>query len=133
MQLLDRSKALVVAAAWSAIGLLAGLGVEVSSAMGQSSSGVPTEKDIKSQPGQTFMVGRDGKVYRIGDACIRKSDQKPGVVKRDACARWYCSLPDAQDIIELRPNIAAEMNCVWRLYGTHCRCGPRDAADKKSP
>ena len=86
----------------------------------------PSAQPVPSQPGQIFTIDRDGKIHRIGDACIRKSDKKPGVVKRDACARWYCSLPDAQDIIELRPNMAAEMGCAWRLYGTHCRCGPPD-------
>src|SRR5262249_52810512 len=54
---------------------------------------------------------------KLGDACTRKSDQKGGVVKRDACGRWYCGLAEVKDIIELRPNIASELGCAWQLEG----------------
>jgi hypothetical protein len=59
---------------------------------------------------------------KLGDACARKSDSAPGVVKRDACGRWYCGRTDVKDIIELRPNLAADLGCVWQLEGQRCRC-----------
>ena len=62
------------------------------------------------------------KVFKLGEPCARKTDTRPGVVKRDACGRWYCSRTDVKDIIEIRPNIAAEMGCTWRLEGDHCKC-----------
>ena len=60
---------------------------------------------------------------KVGDACVRKSDAERGVVKRDACGRWYCGRTDVKDIIELRPNLAAELGCEWHLEGQRCRCG----------
>jgi hypothetical protein len=47
---------------------------------------------------------------------------RPGVIKRDACKRWYCGRPEFQDIIQLRPNFASEMGCEWRLADQHCLC-----------
>jgi hypothetical protein len=59
---------------------------------------------------------------KLDDACMRKSDQKPGVVKRDACGRWYCGRIDVKDFAETRPNLAAELGCTWQLEGQRCRC-----------
>ena len=50
----------------------------------------------------------------LGDACTRKSDSKPGIVKRDACARWYCGDRDVKDIIERHPAIATAIRQATR-------------------
>jgi hypothetical protein len=63
-----------------------------------------------------------GKPYKIGDICTRRTDTRPGVIKRDACSRWYCGRSDQKDIIEIRPNWALETNCLWRLEGNACKC-----------
>jgi hypothetical protein len=47
---------------------------------------------------------------------------QPGVIKRDACQRWYCGRKEFQDIIQSRPNFAAEMGCEWRIVNQHCLC-----------
>ena len=85
----------------------------------------PVQSPPQSKPQVRYLnqvTGSDGKVYHLGDACIRKSDSKPGVTKRDACGRWYCSLPNVKDIIELRPNLAVEFGCIWQLVENTCRC-----------
>jgi hypothetical protein len=63
-----------------------------------------------------------GKPYKIGDVCTRRTDTRAGVIKRDACSRWYCGRSDQKDIIEIRPNWAMETNCLWRLEGNACKC-----------
>jgi hypothetical protein len=59
---------------------------------------------------------------KLGDACQRHTDLRTGVVKRDACGRWYCGRTDVKDVIENRPNVAEEIGCVWTLQGDRCRC-----------
>jgi len=66
-------------------------------------------------------------VVTVGDPCRTRVERREGVVKMDACGRWYCGRADVKDIIEVRPNIAEVLNCTWRLVGDRCRCR-RDAA-----
>jgi hypothetical protein len=61
-------------------------------------------------------------ILRVGDPCKSRTDPRPGVIKVDACGRWYCGRAEVKDIIELRPNIAAERGCEWQLDGNRCRC-----------
>ncbi len=61
-------------------------------------------------------------LMKQGDTCSRKTDTRPGVVRQDACGRWYCGRADIKDIIEVRPNIAAEFGCTWTLEAGHCKC-----------
>jgi hypothetical protein len=60
--------------------------------------------------------------YKQGDACVRKTDANPGVVKRDACGRWYCGRRDIRDVAEFAPNLARDIDCTWKLEGTRCMC-----------
>lgn len=62
------------------------------------------------------------RIVRRGDECVRKTDDHPGVVRRDACGRWYCGEPGQRDIIELRPDHAEKFRCTWRLEGDRCLC-----------
>lgn len=84
-----------------------------------SQSPVPVQPNIAAMQAQ----GHD---FKIGEACRRMSGGS-GIIKRDACQRWYCSRTDYQDITERRPNFAAELGCEWRLVGLHCLCQPPGA------
>lgn len=61
-------------------------------------------------------------VVTVGDPCRARADPRPGVIKVDACGRWYCGRPEVKDIVELRPNIAEERGCEWQVVGERCRC-----------
>ncbi len=61
-------------------------------------------------------------IVKVGDPCRARSDPRPGVIKVDACGRWYCGRPEVKDIVELRPNIAEERGCEWQVVGGRCRC-----------
>jgi hypothetical protein len=80
---------------------------------------------------QTRPQQRELRLIKAGDACARKTDRAQGVVKIDACGRWYCGRADVKDIIEVRPRFAQEFHCTWRLDGEHCRCR-RDPAPRKA-
>lgn len=69
---------------------------------------------------------RDGKVYVLGATCARKTDTRPGVIKRDACDRWYCGRADQKDVVEALPTFAHDFNCTWRLEGDACKCRRAD-------
>ena len=71
---------------------------------------------------QTPPRQRELKLIKAGDACDRKTDTAKGVVKVDACGRWYCGRADVKDIIEVRPKFAEEFGCAWRLEGNRCKC-----------
>lgn len=70
-----------------------------------------------------------GYAFKIGEPC-KQMTGKAGIIKRDACQRWYCSRPEYQDITERRPNFATEMGCEWQLVGLHCLCRKPGAAPK---
>jgi hypothetical protein len=74
---------------------------------------------------------RNPVIVNVGDPCWTRAERRKGVVKVDACGRWYCGRADVKDIIEVRPNIAEVLNCTWRLEGDRCRCR-RDAAGPTS-
>lgn len=59
---------------------------------------------------------------KYGENCRRLKDSRYGVFKRDACGRTYCGLVEVKDIIEVRPNFAAEHACSWQLDGAACKC-----------
>ncbi len=71
-----------------------------------------------------------GHVFKVGQACKQMSG-KAGIIKRDACQRWYCSRPEYQDISERRPNFAADMGCEWQLVGLRCLCRPPGTPPKE--
>ena len=75
---------------------------------------MPVQPNIAAQQVQ-------GHVFKIGEPC-KQMTGRSGIIKRDACQRWYCSRPDYQDITERRPNLAAEIGCEWQLVGLHCLC-----------
>ncbi len=64
----------------------------------------------------------EGHKFTLGEPCTMMTKNQPGVIKRDGCQRWYCGRKDFQDIVQQRPNFAAEMGCEWRLVGQHCLC-----------
>ena len=66
----------------------------------------------------------EGHVFKLGEPCKQLSG-KAGIIKRDACERWYCSRLDYQDITERVPNFAARIGCTWQLVGIHCQCKPK--------
>ena len=80
---------------------------------------------------QTQPAQRQLKFIKAGDACPRKTDKAQGIVKVDACGRWYCGRADVKDIIEVRPKFGEEIGCTWRLEGQHCKCR-RDPAQSKA-
>jgi len=59
---------------------------------------------------------------KYGSSCRRLADSREGIFKRDACNRTYCGLADVKDIIEVRPDFAAEHGCTWQLAGVECKC-----------
>lgn len=59
---------------------------------------------------------------RAGDQCDRRTDHVRGVVKVDACGRWYCGRVDINDITVLNPRFAEDMKCSWKLVGDKCKC-----------
>jgi hypothetical protein len=71
---------------------------------------------------QTRPQQRQLKLIKAGDACDRKTDTAQGIVKVDACGRWYCGRADVKDIIEVRPKYAEEVGCTWRLEDSRCKC-----------
>lgn len=73
--------------------------------------------------GEVFIT-KDGKTARRGDACRPPRTDKPGLVKVDACGRWYCGRADMKDLVEVRPNFATEQKCTWALRDNVCRCIP---------
>jgi hypothetical protein len=87
--------------------LLALWGGHVSVAIGQTAA--PAEIRLKEP-------------IKYGSSCRRLADSREGIFKRDACNRTYCGLTDVKDIIEIRPNFAAEHACTWQLAGAECKC-----------
>ena len=71
---------------------------------------------------QTRPQQRQLKLIKAGDACERKTDTARGIVKVDACGRWYCGRANVKDIIEVRPRYAEEVGCTWRLEDSRCKC-----------
>lgn len=104
------TRALIVVAAL----LLASLVATGHAQMAQSP--MPVQPNIAALQAQ----GHD---FKIGEACKRMSGGS-GIIKRDACQRWYCSRTDYQDVTERRPNLATEIGCEWQLVGQHCLCQP---------
>lgn len=84
---------------------------------------MPVQPNIAAQQAQ-------GYVFKIGEPC-KQMTGRPGIIKRDACQRWYCSRPEYQDITERRPNFAAEIGCEWQLVGVHCLCRQPGTAPKQ--
>jgi hypothetical protein len=79
---------------------------------------------------QTRPQQRQLKIIKAGDACDRKTDTARGIVKVDACGRWYCGRADVKDIIEVRPKYAEEVGCTWRLEDNRCKCRRSPAPGK---
>jgi hypothetical protein len=79
---------------------------------------------------QPRLQQRQLKLIKTGDACARKTDTARGIVKIDACGRWYCGRADVRDIIEVRPRYAEEAGCTWRLEGSRCKCRRGQAPGK---
>jgi hypothetical protein len=69
---------------------------------------------------QSHRVGPGGVV--LGEKCIRRTDNIEGVVKVDACERWYCGRVDVNDITVLNPRFAKTMGCKWQLVEDKCKC-----------
>jgi hypothetical protein len=84
---------------------------------------IPVQPNIAAQQAQ-------GHVFKIGEPC-KQMTGRSGIIKRDACQRWYCSRTDYQDITERRPNFATEMGCEWQLVGLHCLCRKPGTAPKE--
>ena len=87
-----------------------------------------TQPPIAVQPNIAAQQAQ-GYAFKIGEPC-KQMTGKAGIIKRDACQRWYCSRPEYQDVIERRPNFATEIGCEWQLVGLHCQCRKPGAAPK---
>ena len=62
----------------------------------------------------------------LGAACVRPAaDSSQGVVKRDACGRWYCGLASYKDPIEIDPKLAEKFKCQWKVVDNRCKCMPQ--------
>jgi hypothetical protein len=77
----------------------------------------PAKSETVPQPRQ---VGPDGVV--LGEKCTRRTDNIEGIVKTDACGRWYCGRIDVNDITVLSPRFADLMGCKWTLIDSKCKC-----------
>jgi hypothetical protein len=88
-----------------------------------------TQPPIAVQPNIAAQQAQ-GYAFKIGEAC-KQMTGKAGIIKRDACQRWYCSRPEYQDVIERRPNFATEIGCEWQLVGVHCLCRQSGTAAKE--
>lgn len=106
----------------AAVGVALISGALTGSATAQSTQPIPVQPNIATLQAQ-------GHVFVLGEPCQRMSGGD-GIIKRDACQRWYCSRLGYQDITERRPNLAAEIGCEWRLVGVHCLCEPTGARPK---
>jgi hypothetical protein len=89
----------------------------------------PSQPPIAVQPNIAAQQA-EGHVFKIGEPC-KQMTGKAGIIKRDACQRWYCSRPEYQDITERRPNFATEIGCEWQLVGVHCLCRKPGTAGKE--
>ena len=87
---------------------------------------------IASAAAQTPVPPTRVMTLKQGDPCTRKTDSNPGVVKRDACGRWYCGRRDIRDITEIAPNLANDIDCTWRLEGSRCLCRRAPAVRKEA-
>jgi hypothetical protein len=85
-------------------------------------SSLPSEvlAPISIQPNIAALQAQ-GHVFELGEVCKLLSG-KAGIIKRDACHRWYCGRTNYQDITDWKPNFAAEAGCEWHLAGIHCLC-----------
>lgn len=88
-----------------------------------SQAPIPVQPNIAAEQAQ-------GHLFKVGQAC-KQMTGKAGIIKRDACQRWYCSRPEYQDITERRPNFAADLGCQWQLVGLHCLCRPPGTPPKE--
>ncbi|WP_143530306.1 hypothetical protein [Rhizobium sp. RU36D] len=82
-----------------------------------------TQTETQAQPQtrqQSTTVGPKGVV--LGRSCTRRTDRFPGVIKVDACGRWYCGRVDINDITVLNPHLAEDMKCNWTLIYDKCKC-----------
>ncbi len=82
-------------------------------------TGIHATASAETAP-QSRRIGPDGVV--LGDRCMRRTDRIEGVVKIDACARWYCGRVDVNDITVLNPRFAKAMGCKWQLVEDKCKC-----------
>jgi hypothetical protein len=89
-------------------------------AYAQSSAPSEVVAPIAVQPNIAALQAQ-GHVFKLGEACNLLSG-KAGIIKRDACHRWYCGRTNYQDITDWKPNFAAEAGCEWQLAGIHCLC-----------
>lgn len=69
---------------------------------------------------QMTRIGPEGVV--LGETCTRRTDRFAGVIKVDACGRWYCGRVDINDITVLNPRFAETMKCSWELVDDKCKC-----------
>lgn len=71
---------------------------------------------------------------KAGEGC-QIDDRTQGIVKQDACGRWWCGYTDRKDITEVWPTFEQDLHCTWRLEGEHCKCrrepAPAPAKKKK--
>lgn len=78
----------------------------------------------RAEPNQSFPSGDQRMRMQPGDACQRRTDDHRGVIKVDACGRWYCGRVDVNDITVLNPRFAEDMQCTWQLVDDRCKCVP---------
>lgn len=97
----------------------------------QSPKSVPKTQSQPAPKSDPEAPAQPRRIVKRGDECVRKGGGLPGVVRRDACSRWYCGKAGERDIIELNPTLAANFGCTWRLEGDRCFC--RKAVAKASP
>ncbi len=57
-----------------------------------------------------------------GDKCQRKSDKAAGVVRPDACGRWYCVKARGRTFMDSHPHFHSRNACSWKVVSDRCLC-----------
>jgi hypothetical protein len=74
-------------------------------------------------------ITADGKTFRLGESCQRRTDTEPGVYRKDGCNRWYCGRADKEDVSEILPRLSVNFTCTWRVEASNrCVCTPTKGA-----
>jgi hypothetical protein len=73
--------------------------------------------------------------YTLGGPCVRKPDGADGIVRRDACNRWYCgSKLEVKNVSEAMPDLPQRLGCTWRIEvsnaGAFCICHKPETSPK---
>lgn len=76
-------------------------------------------------------ITANGKTFRLGARCTRRTDTEPGVYRKDGCNRWYCGRADKEDVSEILPRLSVNAGCTWHVEADNrCVCRVAGAPGK---